>query len=36
MGYYKNQRMKEMDRYFGDMYGMICGRAQKYLLGYND
>ena len=25
MGYYKNQRMKEMDDYFGDMYGMICG-----------
>lgn len=25
MGYYKNRRMKEMDVYFGDMYGMICG-----------
>ena len=25
MGYYKNRRMKEMDDYFGDMYGMICG-----------
>ena len=24
MGYYKNRRMKEMDDYFGDMYGMIC------------
>jgi DNA mismatch repair protein MSH5 len=27
MGYYKNQRMKEMDSYFGDMYGMICGES---------
>ena len=26
MGYYKNQRMKDMDSYFGDMYGMICGK----------
>jgi DNA mismatch repair protein MSH5 len=26
MGYYKNRRMKEMDEYFGDMYGMICGK----------
>ncbi|KAG0649696.1 hypothetical protein D0Z07_3763 [Hyphodiscus hymeniophilus] len=26
MGYYKNKRMKEMDSYFGDMYGMICDR----------
>ena len=25
MGYYKNRHMKEMDDYFGDMYGMICG-----------
>lgn len=25
-GYYKNRRMKEMDDYFGDMYGMICGQ----------
>ncbi len=25
MGYYKNSRMREMDDYFGDMYGMICG-----------
>lgn len=25
MGYYKNRRMKEMDCYFGDMYGLICG-----------
>jgi DNA mismatch repair protein MSH5 len=25
MGYYKNRRMKEMDVYFGDMYGVICG-----------
>ena len=25
MGYYKNRRMKEMDVYFGDMYGIICG-----------
>lgn len=26
MGYYKNERMKEMDDYFGDLYGMICGK----------
>jgi DNA mismatch repair protein MSH5 len=25
MGYYKNNQMNEMDEYFGDMYGMICG-----------
>lgn len=25
MGYYKNRRMKELDEYFGDLYGMICG-----------
>jgi DNA mismatch repair protein MSH5 len=29
MGYYKNQRMKEMDDYFGDMYGMICGKMPR-------
>jgi DNA mismatch repair protein MSH5 len=29
MGYYKNQRMKEMDSYFGDMYGMICGKTHR-------
>jgi DNA mismatch repair protein MSH5 len=29
MGYYKNARMKEMDRHFGDMYGMICGTFKK-------
>jgi DNA mismatch repair protein MSH5 len=28
MGYYKNNRMKEMDAYFGDMYGMICGELR--------
>lgn len=27
ISYYKNQRMREMDDYFGDMYGMICGRC---------
>lgn len=27
MAYYKNRRMKEMDGYFGDMYGMICGES---------
>jgi DNA mismatch repair protein MSH5 len=27
MGYYKNNRMREMDEYFGDMYGMICGSS---------
>ncbi len=26
MGYYKNQRMKELDDYFGDLYGIICGK----------
>jgi DNA mismatch repair protein MSH5 len=26
MGYYKNRRMEEMDGYFGDLYGMICGQ----------
>ncbi|TQS38393.1 hypothetical protein Golomagni_01101 [Golovinomyces magnicellulatus] len=26
MGYYKNRYMKEMDDYFGDMYGKICDR----------
>ncbi len=26
MGYYKNRRMKEMDTYFGDIYGKICGK----------
>lgn len=25
MGYYKNKRMREMDEYFGDLYGMISG-----------
>jgi DNA mismatch repair protein MSH5 len=25
MAYYKNRHMKEMDGYFGDLYGMICG-----------
>lgn len=25
MGYYKNRCMREMDAYFGDMYGKICG-----------
>lgn len=29
MGYYKNRRMKEMDGYFGDMYGMICGESPR-------
>lgn len=27
MGYYKNNRVKELDAYFGDMYGMICGES---------
>lgn len=26
MVYYKNRRMREMDDYFGDMYGIICGK----------
>jgi DNA mismatch repair protein MSH5 len=25
MGYYKNSRMVELDNYFGDLYGIICG-----------
>ena len=25
MGYYKNNRMKEMDLQFGDVWGQICG-----------
>ena len=29
MGYYKNRRMKEMDGYFGDLHGMICGELSK-------
>lgn len=29
LGYYKNMRMKEMDEYFGDMYGMICGMSSQ-------
>jgi DNA mismatch repair protein MSH5 len=31
MGYYKNKYMKEMDGYFGDLYGMICGTLNEYL-----
>ncbi|KAI1005835.1 hypothetical protein K3495_g2390 [Podosphaera aphanis] len=26
MGYYKNRRMKDLDAYFGDLYGIICDR----------
>jgi DNA mismatch repair protein MSH5 len=29
MGYYKNKRMREMDDYFGDMYGIICGKPMS-------
>jgi DNA mismatch repair protein MSH5 len=25
-GYYKNRKMREMDEYFGDLYGLICGK----------
>jgi DNA mismatch repair protein MSH5 len=32
MGYYKNRRMRDMDSYFGDMYGMICGEAGFHIL----
>jgi DNA mismatch repair protein MSH5 len=35
MGYYKNRRMKEMDDYFGDMYGMICGKLPCASIVYN-
>ena len=35
MGYYKNQHMKDMDGYFGDMYGMICGKSTRVIgLGF--
>lgn len=36
MGYYKNGRMKEMDDYFGDTYGLICGetRSNSFLSEY--
>jgi DNA mismatch repair protein MSH5 len=27
VGYYKNNPMKELDSYFGDMYGIICGMS---------
>ncbi|EPQ65858.1 Bgt-5388 [Blumeria graminis f. sp. tritici] len=32
MGYYKNRRMEQMDEYFGDMYGIICGRYSPSLM----
>lgn len=35
MGYYKNRRMKEMDDYFGDLWGMICGRSPRTILMAN-
>ncbi|KAE8444261.1 hypothetical protein EG329_000761 [Mollisiaceae sp. DMI_Dod_QoI] len=33
MGYFKNRRMKEMDDYFGDLYGMICDREIEIIHG---
>ncbi|KAH6678282.1 muts domain V-domain-containing protein [Halenospora varia] len=33
MGYYKNRRMKELDEYFGDLYGMICDREIEIIHG---
>lgn len=33
MGYYKNHQMKEMDSYFGDMYGMIAGETYHDIVG---
>ncbi|EPE36247.1 P-loop containing nucleoside triphosphate hydrolase [Glarea lozoyensis ATCC 20868] len=27
--YYKNRKMREMDNYFGDLYGLICGKLNK-------
>lgn len=33
MGYYKNSRMKELDEYFGDLYGMICDREIEIIYG---
>ncbi|KAF8867217.1 hypothetical protein BDZ45DRAFT_667190 [Acephala macrosclerotiorum] len=33
MGYYKNRHMKEMDEYFGDLYGMICDREIEIIHG---
>jgi DNA mismatch repair protein MSH5 len=29
LGYYKNRRMREMDDWFGDLYGLICGMHQS-------
>ncbi|KAG9235634.1 muts domain V-domain-containing protein [Amylocarpus encephaloides] len=26
LGYYKNKKMREMDDYFGDLYGLICDK----------
>jgi len=34
MGYYKNRRMRETDEYFGDMYGMICGKHSHHPRGF--
>jgi DNA mismatch repair protein MSH5 len=31
--YFKNQRMRELDRHFGDMYCMIIGKFPVALLG---
>ncbi|KAH8808297.1 muts domain V-domain-containing protein [Xylogone sp. PMI_703] len=31
--YYKNRRMKELDDYFGDLYGMICDREIEIIHG---
>ncbi|KAH9210583.1 muts domain V-domain-containing protein [Leptodontidium sp. 2 PMI_412] len=31
MGYYKNLKMKELDSYFGDIYGMICDKEIEIL-----
>lgn len=32
LGYFKNSQMREMDTYFGDMYGMICGNTLPLIL----
>tara|TARA_R110002060_G_scaffold29779_2_gene40155 strand:+ start:167 stop:1360 length:1194 start_codon:yes stop_codon:yes gene_type:complete len=29
MGYYKNHKMKELDAFFGDIFGLICGRLER-------
>lgn len=32
LGYYKNRKMREMDRHFGDLYGLICGMSVRLMV----